>query len=126
MHEAAGGVGFFGEVFADAAAGIDGQGEVEGQFGLALEDGDLLGAGVFSDLEIFAGEAADDAAVVIGDVDEDADQADIDVGVRSWGNACGDARNRRVRAMKIPARRPRVCIPSGAKARRIGGGRCAS
>ena len=79
MDKAAGGVGFFCHILADAAAGVDGKGEVEGQLGLALEEGDLLRAAVFGDGEVVAGEAADDGAVAIGDIDEDVDQLDIDV-----------------------------------------------
>ena len=69
----------FGQVLVDAAAGVDGQGQVQRQLRLALEDGDLLRTAVFGDGKVVAREAADDGAVAVGHVDEDVDQLHVDV-----------------------------------------------
>ncbi len=82
VDEAVGGIGDEGAVLVDGAAGVDGEDEVEGQLGLALEEGDLLGAVVFGDGEVVFGEAADDGSVGVGDVDEDVDQLDVDADER--------------------------------------------
>src|SRR5579871_1420850 len=66
MYEAPGGVLLEGQILGGAAAGVDGQGEVEWQLRLALEVGDGLGASVFGDLKVLFVEAADDGAVLVG------------------------------------------------------------
>ena len=67
-----------GTVFIGAGTGVDGKREVERHLRLALEDRDLLRAVVFSDLEVILGEAADDGAGLIGDVDEDTHQLHVE------------------------------------------------
>ena len=51
---------------------------LSGQLGLALEDSDFLRAVVFGNRKVVAGERADDCAVGVGHVDEDADELDVD------------------------------------------------
>ena len=76
-HEVAGGVELDVEVFADGAAGIDGEDEGEGQVGLALEVGDFLGDAIFGEGEVVLLEAADGGTGRVGDIDEDVHEANF-------------------------------------------------
>ena len=80
------------EILAHAQAGIDGEDDAEGELGLALEDGDGLRTAVLGDAEVVLGEAADDGAGLVGDIDEEVDQVGLDVeggggvlGGEGWG-----------------------------------------
>jgi len=79
MHKAFGGLLLDATVFEGAGAGVDGQGEVERQFGLTFEDGDLLRTVVFGDGKVVARQSPDDCAVGVGHVDEDTHKLDVDV-----------------------------------------------
>ena len=70
---------FLAHVFSHAAAGVDGEGEIERHGRLAIEDGDLLRATVFEDGEVVFRQPTDDGAVAISDVDEDVDEVDLDM-----------------------------------------------
>jgi hypothetical protein len=96
VEEVVGGVDFDVEVFADGAAGIDGEDEGKGHVGLALEVGDFLGDAVFGEGEVVLSEAADGVARGVGDVDEDVDEADFYVeggGLLGCGRRTGGLRD---------------------------------
>ena len=70
---------FFAHVLVHAAAGVDGQGQVQRQLRLPLEDGDLLRAAILEHGEIVAREPAHNGAVPVRHVYEDVDQLHVHV-----------------------------------------------
>ena len=77
MGKAAGRIRLLGHVLAHAAAGVDGQGQVQRQLRLALEDRDLLRPSVLGDGEVVARQPAYDGAVLVGHIDKDVDQLHV-------------------------------------------------
>src|SRR5579863_3797657 len=79
VDEVFGGVSLDGAIFEDAAAGVDGEGEIEGHLRFTLEDFDFLRAAVFGEMEVFAGETADDGTGLVSNVDDYVHELDVDV-----------------------------------------------
>src|SRR5579884_733601 len=77
MHKIVRGAFFNGQVFVDAAAGINGQHNGKRHVGLLFKDGNFLRMAVLGDGEIVFGESANRRAVGIRYIDEDIDQAHV-------------------------------------------------
>ena len=75
------------EILVHAAASVDGKHDLQRQLGLALEHSDLLRVFILGEDECIPIQPRDRSAFVIGNIDEDIHQPDIDVDGRRLGKA---------------------------------------
>ena len=110
--EMAGGALLFAEILAHAEAGVDGEHDAEGKLRLALEDGDGLRTAVLGDAEVILGEAADDGAGLVSNVDEEVDQVGLDV---EGGGVLGGEGWRKNEEEEEEEMRRKADLPAGLK-----------
>ena len=79
VDELAGGLLLELEAFPDAVAGVDQNAQAEGQVGLRREVGDGLPPLAFDDFKIVLDEVGDEAALLVGDGEQQADARDVDL-----------------------------------------------
>jgi hypothetical protein len=65
------------KVFMHAAAGVNGQDDLQRKLRLAFKNGDLLRVVILGELKLVPGQAGHRSSFVIGNIDEDIHQANI-------------------------------------------------